>query len=67
MITYQVCDRNQVGEDYDNRSQSEECVPYHMIRDQQGDRDQEAIEIGIGDQARDLDQASVGYFTRSTT
>ena len=38
-----------------------------MTRYQQGDRDQEAIEIVIGDQVYDRDQAIVGFATRSAT
>ena len=38
-----------------------------MTRNQQGDRDQEAIDIVIGDRVYDRDQASVGYASRSAT
>ena len=38
-----------------------------MTCDQQVDRDQEAIEIVIGDHVYDRDQDSVGYATRSAT
>ena len=56
VISDQVCDCNRVG------------VEHIMVTlDQQGDRDQEVIEIVICDQVFDRDQSSVGYTTRSTT
>ena len=60
MISDQVCDR-----DFDQRSGW--CGAHHVTRYQQGDRDQEVIEVVISDQVCDRDQASVGYTTRSAT
>ena len=42
-------------------------VDQEVNRDQQGDRDQEAIDIVISDQVCDRDRDSVGYATRSAT
>ena len=40
VIGDQVCNHDQVGMDHDKRSRSEECVPHHVTRAQQSDRDQ---------------------------
>ena len=40
MICDQVCDRDQVDVDHYKRSQSEECGPHHVTRDQEGECDQ---------------------------
>ena len=60
MISDQVCDR-----DFDQRSGW--CGAHHVTRYQQGDRDQEVIEVVISDQVCDRVQSSVGYATRSAT
>ena len=42
-ISDQVCDCDQVGVDHDKRLRSGECVPHHLTRDEQNDRDQGGV------------------------
>ena len=50
VIGGQTWNRDQVDVDHDKQSRSEECVPHHVTRDQQNNRNQ------AGDQDRDRDQ-----------
>ena len=42
-ISDQVCDCDQLGVDHDKRLLSGECVPHHLTRDEQDDRDQGGV------------------------
>ena len=43
VISDQVCDCHQVGVDYYKRLRLGECVPHHLTRDEQNDRNQGGV------------------------
>ena len=42
-ISDQVCDCDQAGVDHDKQLRSGECVPHHLTRDEQNDRNQGGV------------------------